>query len=368
MNFSPTNLSHFHSDVLQQTELGQLCGRDELFRNRYEILRMLGRGGFGVTFLAKDACLPGQPLCVIKQLCPKFNDPPSLETARQRFVQEAKTLSKLGSHSQIPLLLDYFVSEGEFYLVQEYIRGHTLARLVRRGGPVSEAGVKQFLRDILPLVQYIHRNQVIHRDIKPQNVIRCQDDGRLVLIDFGAVKEQIAQMGDTSCKAPTTQFIGTVGFAPPEQFSLRPVYASDIYALGVTCLYLLTGKAPLEFDTDRITGELQWRDAVSVSDSFARILSKMVKISLKERYQSAGIILEALTSEFPQSNLASCMTIRPRPENESVQDKSEAGSDVYISPVARTAIALRDWKSRFQAKQRQRKPRRIKDIVSSSGN
>jgi serine/threonine-protein kinase len=93
MNFPPTNLSTFHSDVLQQTELGQLCGTEQLFRDRYEILRMLGRGGFGVTFLARDANLPGEPLCVIKQLCPKFSDPIGLQTARKRFEQEARTLS-----------------------------------------------------------------------------------------------------------------------------------------------------------------------------------------------------------------------------------------------------------------------------------
>lgn len=366
MNFSPTNLSPFHSDVLQQTQLGQLCGRNQLFRDRYEILRMLGRGGFGVTFLAKDASLPGQPLCVIKQLCPKFVDPPSLEIARQRFEQEARTLAKLGSHSQIPMLLDYFVAEGEFYLVQEYIRGHTLARLVRRGGAIPESGVKQFLREILPALQYIHRHQVIHRDIKPQNIIRCQDDGRLVLIDFGAVKEQIAQLGDTSVRGATTQFVGTIGFAPPEQFSLRPVYSSDIYALGVTCLYLLTGKAPLEFDTDRASGEIKWQNTVTVTDGFARILNRMIRISPKERYQSAGVILQALEAESPHNNLAKYMTVQPRPEL--TKNQSDVEQDGYMSPVVRTAIALRDWKTRWQAKQQKRKYQRTKDIVSTSGS
>jgi serine/threonine-protein kinase len=230
MNFPPANLSSFHSDVLQQTELGQLCGQEQLFRDRYEVLRMLGRGGFGVTFLAKDVSLPGEPLCVIKQLCPKFSEPAALEIARKRFEREAKTLGKLGSHSQIPMLLNYFVANGEFYLVQEYVHGATLARLVRRHGCIPEAAAKRFLLEMLPLLQYIHDQQVIHRDIKPQNIIRCKEDGRLVLIDFGAVKEEIVQASDTSMKMPTTQFIGTVGFAPPEQITLRPVFGSDIYA------------------------------------------------------------------------------------------------------------------------------------------
>jgi serine/threonine-protein kinase len=351
MNFSPTNLSPFHSDVLQQTQLGQLCGKRQLFRERYEILRMLGRGGFGVTFLARNVYLPGQPLCVIKQLCPKFSDPLALQSARKRFEREAKTLALLGSHSQIPSLLDYFVMNDEFYLVQEYVRGATMARFVRRSGRVTEAGVKQFLREILPVLQYIHKNQVIHRDIKPQNIIRCEDDGRLVLIDFGAVKEQIVQSGDTSMKAATTQFIGTVGFAPPEQFSLRPVYASDIYALGITCLYLLTGKAPLDFESERTTGEICWQDVVQVSDSFAKILEKMLKIPLRERYQSAEAVLRSLNKELPQNNLAHCLTVQPPGQNEPAQISSSSHSEDYISPAARSAKAIRDWKAKSDHKQ-----------------
>jgi len=366
MNFPPANLSPFHSDVLQQTQLGQLCGREQLFRDRYEILRMLGRGGFGVTFLARDAYLPSQPLCVIKQLCPRVTDALTLQTARKRFECEAKTLSLLGSHSQIPMLLDYFVMEGEFYLVQEYVRGSTLARLVRRYGAFTESAVKGFLREMLQLLQYIHQNQVIHRDIKPQNIIRCQDDGRLVLIDFGAVKEPMAQLNDTVGRTLTTNFVGTIGFAPPEQFSLRAVYASDIYALGVTCLYLLTGKAPLDLNSDRTTGEIYWRDAVKVSDAFAQILDKMIKISVPDRYQSAGSILRALNREFPQDNLAYCLTVQPPANN---QAKHKQGSDAQKSPspVSKTAIAIRDWKNRLKDQQRSGSPR-MKGTLSPSGS
>lgn len=367
MNFQPTNLSPFHSDVLQQTTLGKLCGQDRLFRDRYEVLRMLGRGGFGVTFLARDVYLPSQPLCVIKQLCPKVSDPITLQSAQTRFEREAKTLSKLGSHSQIPMLLDYFVMEGEFYLVQEYIRGATLARLVRRSGPISEGALNHFLREMLPLLQYIHQNQVIHRDIKPQNIIRCEDDGRLVLIDFGAVKEEISQIGESKTKAPTTQFIGTVGFAPPEQFSLRPVYATDIYALGVTCVYLLTGKAPLDFDNDRRTGELCWRSAISVSDSLGQVLDKMLKISLQERYQSAVAVLRALNKDLAVDNLSHCMTVRRRPEDELDNRKTTTILN-YRSPVVRNAIAMRERKSRIQAKNMQTQNQKMNSLASTSGN
>lgn len=368
MNFQPINLSSFHSDILQQTALGQLCGKDRLFRDRYEVLRMIGRGGFGVTFLARDVSLPGEPMCVIKQLCPKFCEPSALENARRRFEREAKTLAKLGSHSQIPMLLDYFVVEGEFYLVQEYVRGVTLARLVRRSGCVSESVAKRFLREMLHLLQYIHNQKVIHRDIKPQNIIRCQDDGRLVLIDFGAVKELIAHAGDTSQKAPTTHFIGTVGFAPPEQFSLRSVFASDIFSLGMTCLYLLTGKAPLDFESDHHTGEILWQDSVQLSEPFAKILDKMIKVSLQDRYRSAGAILQALDQESPHDNLARCLVLQHQPDRDSAASQNDSNSSSYRSPAAKAAIAIRDWKYRIQARDRQRHKEKINTLIDESSN
>ncbi|MGA7934570.1 MAG: serine/threonine-protein kinase [Kovacikia sp.] len=348
MNRSLTDLAKFRADV-DQTPLGQICGSEERFRDRYEILKILGRGGFGITFLAKDARLPGQPLCVIKQLCPKVSDPKALQQAHRRFEREAKTLSKLGSHAQIPQLLDYFEVDGEFYLIQEYVRGNTLTKDVKRFGPLSEIAVKQFLFEFLPLLQYVHDNHVIHRDIKPPNIIRCKDDGRLVLIDFGAVKEKIAQVSDGSSalRHSTTQFVGTVGFASPEQLASRPIYSSDIYALGVTCLYLLTGKPPLEFDYEFISGELRWKDHLTVSEHFGNILTKMLKVAPRDRYQSPKEILRALELEPYLDNLVYCMNINPKPfPRQEVVDP-----EGYVPPMIRTAIAIRDWRAKLKSRQ-----------------
>ena len=366
MKFPTAKLSSFHNDVLQGTQLGQLCGRQELFRDRYQILRMLGRGGFGVTFLARDVTLPAKPLCVIKQLCPKFEQPSALIIARKRFKREAKILALLGNHSQIPLILDYFVINEEFYLVQEYIRGKTLARLVRRYGPQSEKVVRGFLNEILPVLEYIHNNGVIHRDIKPQNLIRCKDDGRLVLIDFGAVKEQIVLVKDTSEKNSTTHFIGTVGFAAPEQFSLRPVYGSDIYSLGVTCVYLLTGKAPLDLESDRRTGQLRWQNLAQVSESLAQVLEKMLQPSLDNRYISARLILKALNGELPQENLFHCMNIQSRPNFDDLDSQISESVENYTPYAIKTAKAIREWKSRFAAKRLKRQKSEFNPLSHNS--
>ncbi|WP_017655748.1 protein kinase domain-containing protein [Fortiea contorta] len=344
--FSP-KITKLHESVSQQTQLGQMCGSKELFRDRYEIIRILGRGGFGITFLARNALLPGKPLCVIKQLCPKTSSTKSLQKASERFEKEAKTLGQLGSHSQIPMLLDYFEGNGEFYLVQEYVRGSTLAREVRRTGRKSEAAVKQFLQELLPVLKYLHKNHVIHRDIKPQNLLRCEDDQRFVLIDFGAVKEKLAEACENSSyKNVSTNFIGTMGFAPPEQFSLRPVYASDIYALGVTAIYLLTGKGPLEFEHDRNTGEICWQKEVNVSQGFAQILSKMVKVSLEERFKTADEVMRALNLQGYIPTLNNCLTTQP-PKNPNQTQREKL--PIYIPPVKRTAIAIREWQAKFRS-------------------
>ncbi len=286
----------------------QSCGSRLRLRDRYRVLKPLGQGGFGATFLAQDEALPGEPSCVIKQLRPSTTAPHILQMARELFEREAKTLGKIGNHPQVPRLLDYFEDHEQFYLVQEYISGATLQQEVKRDGVLSEAGVKQFLSEMLPLLQYIHDRKVIHRDIKPANLIRRDQDVRLVLIDFGAVKNQVSQVTNQSEQTALTAYaIGTPGFAPPEQMAMRPVYASDIYALGVTSIYLLTGKSPRDLDYNPTTGEMMWEHLVQVSAHLAQVLRKMLEVSVRNRYQSAQEVLRALEMEPYLESLAQSM-------------------------------------------------------------
>lgn len=349
---SSGNLLNFHKDLQHETQLGQLCGTEQLFRDRYIVNRLLGRGGFGVTFLAQDVTRAGMPLCVIKQLCPKANDEASLKRARKCFAREAKTLGRVGNHSQIPSLFDYFEAEGEFYLVQEYVHGMTLTKEVRRYGTFTEAKVRQFLGEILPLLKFVHYQGVIHRDIKPPNILRRESDRKLVLIDFGAVKEQIAKTAappDQHTTTTSTNFVGTLGFAPPEQLSLRPVYSSDLFAVGITCIYLLTGRTPLQLGTDPDTGDICWRHFVQVGDYFANIINKMIKPSTRERYRSTKEVLHALDLEGHLDTLSSCMMTTPLSGRDIAPPVEEPGD--YLPPAVRTAIAIRNRLARKKRNQ-----------------
>ncbi|MGB3642050.1 MAG: serine/threonine-protein kinase [Rivularia sp. (in: cyanobacteria)] len=289
------------------SERCQSCGARILLRERYRVTKSLGQGGFGATFLALDEALPGEPSCVIKQLRPSGTAPHVLQMARELFEREAVTLGRIGNHPQIPRLLDYFEDREHFYLIQEYVHGSTIQQEVKHSGTSTEAGVKQFLSEILPLLQYIHSQKVIHRDIKPANLIRRAQDARLVLIDFGAVKNQVNQTAamQSGHTALTAYAIGTPGFAPPEQMAMRPVYASDIYALGITCIYLLTGKSPKDLEYNPATGEVMWQQLVHPTDHFAQVLAKMMDVSVHNRYQSADEVLRALEMEPYLDSLAS---------------------------------------------------------------
>lgn len=348
MQESPPRLSAYRDAAQRQSRRRSFHKPGQLFRDRYRVVKILASGGFGITYLAQDGAIPGSPLCVIKQLCPKISAPIALERAKRRFRQEAKVLAKVGSHSQIPRLLDYFTVKDGFYLVQEYIPGDVITQEVRRYGRQTEKQVKRFLHEILPVVKFIHRCRIIHRDIKPPNIIRCQDDGRLVLIDFGAVRECFSTVGgNTGYQNPATNFVGTPGFAPPEQQALRPTYASDVYALGMTCLFLLTAKTPAEFDTDASTGSILWQHLVQVSDHFSTVLTKMLQPDVAERYQTVDEVVRALLLEKYIDQFSVGLSHQPqRPEDAEALETPQAND--YVSPVQRQAVSIRRWRSRKQ--------------------
>ncbi|MBD2312308.1 protein kinase [Desertifilum sp. FACHB-1129] len=265
--------------------------------NRYHIVRKLAAGGFGETFLAEDSYLPSRRLCVIKQLKPIQTNLDVQQLIESRFQREAVILEQLGEgHPQIPQLYAYFAEEGRFYLVQEYIQGTTLNAMAI----ATATEVRQLLTSLLSVLAYIHARGVIHRDIKPNNVILRQDACQPVLIDFGAAKETMT-LGMPPGESALSIAIGTRGYMPPEQAAGKPTYASDLYSLGMTAIYLLTQQPPHVLPTDPRTGQLLWQDAsrVALDANLAAILDRAIAIHQRDRYASATVMLADLEADSP---------------------------------------------------------------------
>jgi serine/threonine-protein kinase len=304
--------------------------KGKILGSRYKVLEYIAMGGFGKTYLAEDTQLPEKDRCVVKQLYPSSDEPQFLAIARRLFKTEASTLHLLGDHDQIPKLLAYFEEEEKFYLVQQYIAGQTLEKELDSEKLWSETQVIELLRDVLNILEFIHSKGVIHRDIKPDNLIRRHEDGKFVLVDFGTVKEVLK--GQTNIEL--TVAVGTQGYMPTEQARGKPRPTSDLYALGIICIQALTGTFPLDLEEDE-EGELIWEPLANVSPQLATILTRMTKYHFKDRYQSATVVLQALDS-IPNAN-----SIEPQTENnpaESLLDSSEANNvaPVFISPFAET--------------------------------
>jgi serine/threonine-protein kinase len=289
---------------------------ETILAGHYQIVRHLGGGGFGQTFLAKDTHLPGNPLCVVKQLKPRVSDPATWQTAKRLFEREAQTLYRLGNYDQIPRLFAHFEQDEEFYLVQEFIEGHSLDKELIPGKQLSEVSVTALLQDILQVLAFVHQHNVIHRDIKPANLMRHSRDSKIVLIDFGAVKEVSNQVANTYGQTSLTVAVGSPGYMPSEQQSFKPHFSSDIYAVGMVCMQALTGLNPRELPQDSHTGEFccaLFRERAPVSPGLAAILDKMVRYDYRQRYETATEALQALEQLLNQHQAVSTILMPPSP-------------------------------------------------------
>ncbi len=263
----------------------------KLLDHRYRIIRELAEGGFSQTYLAEDTRLPKNPQCVVKHLNPTIDDPVFTQKALELFKAEAETLQELGKHDLIPQLYAYFQENKEFYLVQEFIAGHPLSTEMSPGSQMAEARVAQIIKEVLEILKFVHHYNVIHRDIKPSNLIRRHHDGKLVLIDFGTVKQVQLEVASAHHKARVTLPIGTPGYMSYEQERGQSVACSDIYSLGMVALQALTGKHPSQFQRDR-DNEINWRSYAKVSREFAAVLDRMTRCNPRDRYQTVDEVLK----------------------------------------------------------------------------
>ena len=275
----------------------QGCGFNLLLQQCYRAIKLIGQGGFGRTFLAVDEGQFPSSVCVIKQLWTQNLTPEVSNKAITLFQQEALRLEELGKYPQIPALLAQFKENQSLYLVQEFIDGINLAKVVEEEGTFSEAQIWELLDDLLPVLKFIHDHQVIHRDIKPENIIRRASPclplvrgSQLVLVDFGAAKRV------TGIEAlQTGTRIGSPEYVAPEQARGKAVFASDLYSLGVSCIYLLTGIPPFEL-FDVVNDCWAWQDYLTedVSNSLVQILDKLLPNAIAHRFQSVDEVMQAI--------------------------------------------------------------------------
>jgi serine/threonine protein kinase len=351
-------------------------------RGRYRAIQPLGQGGFGRTYLASDEDRLGAR-CVIKQFSPQVQGTKSLEKAVQLFNQEAVRLNELGEHPQIPTLLAYFEQDKYLYLVQQFIEGQNLLQLMKQEGAFGERKIRDVLSDILPVLRFVHSRQVIHRDITPTNILRRQNDDRLMLIDFGVAK----QVDEESGAEPGTR-IGTEGYSPMEQFRGGRAYpASDLYSLGATCLHLMTETKP-DLLYDPLNGQWIWREylvkhGIIVSQQLAGILDRMLKDLVGERYQSADEVMRDLnadsflpSSPLPKLPLSPPLSKPPlsKPPDSvppasssggrSSERRAQSGNPVFRSPTSPSS-ASQSSASRSPASRPPEQPTRI---TGSSGS
>jgi serine/threonine protein kinase len=274
-------------------------------RERYIIQRQLGQGGFGRTYVAEDTGRFREKI-VIKEFLPLMKNTAGLKKAEELFQREAAILYQI-EHPQIPRFWEIFRQESRVFLVVDYIEGPTykelLAQRMQQGNCFSETEILELFQSLLPVLSYLHRRGVIHRDISPDNIIFRTQDRLPVLIDMGGVKQVAMEVGaqlEAEQQPKTISFtcLGKVGYSPEEQLYLGLVAPhSDLYALAVTALVLMTGKKPQQL-LNRDTLQWMWEQELKLDPVLAKTLNQMLAQKPAHRFQSAEEVLQALSPLF----------------------------------------------------------------------
>lgn len=327
--------------TMAQQKFCTACGMPLILSGRYLPEKLLGKGGFGAAFRARDRYTPAMRSCVVKLFLPGGDlTPDQMQLAQNLFAREAMVLEDLGNrHPQIPDLYAFFPlivpglkpgsQEEYFYLVQEFIDGEDLEQTLARQGALPLATVLEILVEILKILKFVHGNGTIHRDIKPSNIMRHRN-GKLYLLDFGAVKKVTSAQGASGEKSTG---IYSMGFAPPEQMAAGAVYPStDLYALAVTCVILLTGKETTEL-YDAYQNKWLWQSHVQVNPAIAAIFDRMLLPTPNQRYASAEEVLDALRAAVASGSAATASTsANPTKSTTALQPPPSASPPVAMQP------------------------------------
>ena len=271
---------------------------NSLLHNRYQIIRPLeaAYGNFEKAFIVEDKLAP-ESLCpryIIRQLKLNTIDRLAHQAISEKFQAEANTLVKL-EHPQLPKFYDYFEEGGYFYIVQEAIEGRSLRRRISETQPLSSRNVEEILLSLLPILEHLHRHRIIHRDIRPGNIILSQQNCQLVLTNFGIIEQSLKAVMNLPEEGSSSPLISSLGFVAPEQKVNRATYSSDLYSLGITAVYLLTGKLPDDIEKDPQTNQLFWQKHTSdVAPHLAAVLNRAIQFDPNNRYDTANDMLQAL--------------------------------------------------------------------------
>jgi len=257
--------------------------------SRYQIVKRLGRKGLGNSYLATDLLLPGKPRCVVKRLNAYSKDPKILNIIEKLLETEAKIVEKIGKHDKIPDLLAYIQDNDKFFLIHEYMEGKNLIQELKEKGKYSEQEVLQMIEEVMDILSFIQQYNIVHRDIKLENVIRRKSDNSLVLIDFGGIKQVFNLKNDGK-----NSMVSNEGYASPEQLAGQPVMASDIYSVGMVAIHCLTGIFPGNLPRDPETGGIMWDKERYVSPITAQVIDKMTRYHFGDRYQNAQELIKEL--------------------------------------------------------------------------
>ncbi|AFY68592.1 serine/threonine protein kinase [Thalassoporum mexicanum PCC 7367] len=335
-----------HSKISMQPSLPL----DSVLRDRYEIKQVIGRGGMGRTYMAMDRERFNE-VCVLKEFIPTNQSPEIIDKAKQLFQREASILYQI-KHPQVPEFRATFAVDGRLFLVQDYVEGQTYREILKQrsleGRAFTESEIINLLSQVLPILGYIHNRNIIHRDVSPENLMLRSRDRMPVLIDFGVVKETATKLSRLHLgDLPASTVAGKLGYAPPEQMQSGRAYAnSDLYALAVTAIVLLTGKEPQDlFDDASLSW--QWQQYVSVNSGLAQILNKMLSYKPSNRYSSSDEVLHAL-----EMNQAAVSEVRTMAVG-APQHRSNAPSSTYAAPTH--TVYAEETASHVAARRKRRK-------------